>query len=44
MLLNDDPIKLTLQHENKVGNLLDTFKKAEAISQTTYEKLFPAAS
>ena len=32
--LNGDPIKLTLK----------TLKKTEAISQTTYEKLFPTGS
>ena len=37
--LNDDPIKVTLQRENKVRNFLRTLKKTEAISQTTNEKL-----
>ena len=42
--LNDDPIKLTLLRENKVRNFQRTLKKTEAISQTTYEKLFPTGS
>lgn len=42
--LNDDPVKLTLQRENHLKELLIALKKSESITQGTYDKLYPTGS
>ena len=42
--LDEDPVKLTLQRENKVKRFLSTLKKSESITPATYEKLYPTGS
>ena len=42
--LNDDSMKLTLQHENQLKKLLATLKKSESITPETYDKLYPTGS
>ena len=39
--LDDDPVKLTLQRENKLISLLKTLKRSELISEATYDQLRP---
>ena len=39
--LDDDPVKLTLQRENKLISSLKTLKRSESISEATYDKLRP---
>jgi hypothetical protein len=40
----DDPVKLTLQRENRLKRLLTTLKKSESISPASYEQLLPTGS
>jgi hypothetical protein len=42
--LMDDPVKLTLQRENRLKRLLTTLKKSESISPASYEQLLPTGS
>ena len=42
--LNDDPVKLTLQRENRCKKLLATLRKSESITPETYDKLYPTGS
>ena len=39
-----DPVKLTLQRENQIKNLLTSLKKSESITQATYKQLYPTGS
>ena len=43
-LLNDDPVKVTLQRENQVKSLLKKLKAADSINQETYNELYPTGS
>jgi hypothetical protein len=43
-LLNEDPVKATLQRENHVKTLLKNLKASESIDQKTYSELFPTGS
>ena len=42
--LHVDPVKLTLQRENQIKNLLASLKKSESITQATYKQLYPTGS
>ena len=42
--LDADPVKLTLQRENQIKNLLTSLKKSESITQATYKQLYPTGS
>ena len=43
-LLNEDPVKVTLQRENQVKSLLKKLKAANSLNEKTYSKLYPTGS
>ena len=43
-LLNEDPVKVTLQRENQVKSLLKKLKAANSLNEKTYSELYPTGS
>ena len=43
-LLNEDPVKVTLQRENQVKSLMKKLKAANSLSEKTYNELYPSGS
>ena len=43
-LLNEDPVKVTLQRENQVKSLLKKLKAENALSEKNYNELYPTGS
>ena len=43
-LLDEDPIKVTLQRENQVKTLLKKLKASKSIDERTYNELYPTGS
>ena len=43
-LLNEDPVKVTLQRENQVKSLMKKLKAANSLNEKTYNELYPSGS
>ena len=43
-LLNEDPVKVTLQCENQVKSLLKKLKAENSLSEKNYNELYPTGS
>ena len=43
-LLNEDPVKVTLQRENQVKSLLKKLKATNSLNEKTYSELYPTGS
>ena len=43
-LINEDPVKATVQRETQVKSLLKQLKKTKSIDEQTYNKLYPTGS